>query len=136
MHNAICDLQPNIEYYKLWKKIIKAGRIKDLKLLFQCKFFLKTINSRTDKSGYRIARNFFWRGHNFGLFLVIFEELPIIKSPNSSTSINSFAHKQAHFLKTFFKACKQHKKRIIFTCIQCFIYTLIHNQYKTYVNSN
>lgn len=35
VHNAICDLQPNIEYYKLWKKIIKAGRIKDLKLLFQ-----------------------------------------------------------------------------------------------------
>lgn len=35
VHNDICDLLPNIEYYDLWTKIIKADRIKDLKYFFQ-----------------------------------------------------------------------------------------------------
>nr|XP_034318304.1 uncharacterized protein LOC117686738 isoform X3 [Crassostrea gigas] len=36
VHNADYDLLPNIEFYKLCKKIIKAGRIKDLKFFFKC----------------------------------------------------------------------------------------------------
>lgn len=36
--NPEYDLSPNIEFYKLWQKIIKAGRLKDLKLLFKGKF--------------------------------------------------------------------------------------------------